>query len=69
MYEDEKEEVHKETTPFVENLQKDKGKAPQQSPEENKHSSKPEKSNQSPFIISLKSSKPLVITTKVKKTK
>ena len=51
------------------NLQKDKGKAPQQSSEENKFSGKSEESNPSPFVVSFKSSKPLVITTKAKKTK
>ena len=69
MYEGEKEEEEKHTASFAENLQKDKGKAPQQSPEENKPSGKFEESIQTPFIISLKPSKPLVITTKVKKAK
>ena len=69
MYKDEKEEKEEETAPSAENLQKDKGKAPLQSSEENKPSVKPEESSQSPFMVSLKSSKPLVITTKAKKTK
>ena len=65
----EKEEEEKEIVSFAENLQKDKGKAPQHSPEVNKPSGKIEESNQPPFIISLKPSKPLVITTKGKKAK
>ncbi|XXG41985.1 hypothetical protein AAC387_Pa01g2344 [Persea americana] len=69
MYEDEKEEKEEKIASFAANLQKDKGKAPQQSTEENKPSGKPEESNQSPFVVSFKSSKPLVITTKAKKTK
>ncbi|MBY3556112.1 hypothetical protein HGI15_22530, partial [Modestobacter lapidis] len=69
MYKDENEEKEKETASFAESLQKDKGKAPQQSPEENQPSGKIEEINQSPFVVSLKSSKPLVITTKAKKTK
>ncbi|XXG54661.1 hypothetical protein AAC387_Pa03g2482 [Persea americana] len=69
MYRDEKEEKEEKITSFAGNLQRDKGKAPQQSSEENKPSGKPEESNQSPFVISFKSSKPLVITTKAKKTK
>ena len=60
MYKDEKEEKEEEIASFVENLQKDKGKALQQSPEENKSSDKSEESNQSPFVVSLKPSKPLV---------
>ena len=68
MYRDEKEEKEEKITSFAGNLQKDKGKAPQQSSEENKPSGKPEESNRSPFFISFKSSKPLVITTKAKKT-
>ena len=67
MYEGEKEE--EEIAPLAENLQKDKGKAPQKSPEENKPSGKSEESSQPPFVISLKNPKPLVITTKVKKAK
>src|SRR5579862_2458684 len=67
MYEGEKEE--EEIAPLAENLQKDKGKAPQKSPEENKPSGKFEENSQSPFVISLKNPKPLVITTKVKKAK
>ncbi|XXG82708.1 hypothetical protein AAC387_Pa10g0606 [Persea americana] len=69
IYRDEKEEKEEKIASFAGNLQKDKGKAPQQSSEENKPSGKPEESNQSPFVISFKSSKPLVITTKAKKTK
>ncbi|XXG47521.1 hypothetical protein AAC387_Pa02g2156 [Persea americana] len=69
MYKDEKEEKDEKTASFAGNLQKDKGKAPQQSSEENKPSGKLKESNQSPFVISLKSSKPLAITTKAKKTK
>ena len=69
MYKDEKEEKEEEKiTSSAGNLQKDKGKAPQQSSEENKPSGKLKESNQSPFVISFKSSKPLVITTKAKKT-
>ena len=45
MYKDEKEKEEEEIAPFAENLQKDKGKAPQQSPEENKHSDESEDSN------------------------
>src|SRR5579862_9853242 len=67
MYEGEKEE--EEIAPLAENLQKDKGKAPKKSPEGNKPSGKFEESSQSPFVISLKNPKPLVITTKVKKAK
>ena len=69
MYKDEKEKEEEKITSLAGNLQKDKGKAPQQSSEENKPSGKPEESNQSPFVISFKSSKPFVITTKAKKTK
>ncbi|KAJ8624186.1 hypothetical protein MRB53_032716 [Persea americana] len=69
MYKDEKEKEEEKIASFADNLQKDKGKAPQQSMEENKPSGKPEESNPSPFVISFKSSKPLVITTKAKKTK
>ena len=69
MYKDGKENEEEETASFAGNLQKDKGKVPQQSSEENKLFGKPEESNQSPFVISFKSSKPLVITTKVNKTK
>ncbi|KAJ8620217.1 hypothetical protein MRB53_028746 [Persea americana] len=69
MYRDEKEEKEEKIASFVGNLQKDKGKVPQQSSEENKPSRKPEESNPSPFVVSFKSSKPLVITTKAKKTK
>ncbi|KAJ8622008.1 hypothetical protein MRB53_030537 [Persea americana] len=69
MYRDEKEEKEEKIASFAGNLQKDKGKAPQQSSEENKPSGEPKESNQSPFVISFKSSKPLVITTKAKKTK
>ena len=69
MYKDEKEEKEEETTSFASNLQKDKGKTPQQSSEENKPSGKFEESKPTPFVVSFKSSKPLVITTKVKKTK
>ncbi|KAJ8644136.1 hypothetical protein MRB53_005884 [Persea americana] len=68
MYKDEKEGKEEKTTSFAGNLQKDKGKAPQRSSEENKPSSKLKESNQSPFVFSLKSPKPLVITTKAKKT-
>ena len=68
MYKDEKEEKEEKTTSFAGNLQKDKGKAPQQSSEENKPSGKSGESNQSPFVISFKSFKPSVITTKAKKT-
>ncbi|XXG82674.1 hypothetical protein AAC387_Pa10g0574 [Persea americana] len=60
MYKDEKVEKGEKIASFAGNFQKDKGKAPQQSSEE---------SNPSPFIVSFKSSKPLVITTKAKKTK
>ncbi|XXG85666.1 hypothetical protein AAC387_Pa11g0703 [Persea americana] len=69
MYKDEKEKEEEKIASFVGNLQKDKGKAPQQSTEENKPSGKPEESNLSPFVVSFRSSKPLVITTKAKKTK
>ncbi|XXG46935.1 hypothetical protein AAC387_Pa02g1663 [Persea americana] len=69
MYEDEKEEKEEKIASFAGNLQKDKGKAPQQSSEENKPSDKPGESNPSPFFVSFKSSKPLVITTKVNKRK
>ena len=70
MYKDEKEEKEEEeTTSFAGNHQKDKGKAPQQSLEGNKPSGKSEESNPSRFVLSFKSSKPLVITTKAKKTK
>ncbi|XXG53350.1 hypothetical protein AAC387_Pa03g1453 [Persea americana] len=69
MYRDEKEEKEEQITYFAGNLQKDKGKAPQQSLEENKPSGKSEESNPSPFVVSFKSSKPLMITTKAKKTK
>ncbi|KAJ8619839.1 hypothetical protein MRB53_028368 [Persea americana] len=69
MYKDEKEEKEEKITSFAGNLQKDKGKALQQSTEENKPSGKPKESNPSPFVVSFKSSKPLVITTKAKKTK
>ncbi|XXG73202.1 hypothetical protein AAC387_Pa07g2161 [Persea americana] len=69
MYKDEKEKEEEKIASFADNLQKDKGKAPQQSSEENKHSGKSRESNPSPFVVSFKSSKPLVITTKAKKTK
>ncbi|XXG76973.1 hypothetical protein AAC387_Pa08g1224 [Persea americana] len=69
MYRNKKEEKEEKITSFAGNRQKDKGKAPPQSPEENKPSDKPKESNQSPFVVSFKSSKPLVITTKAKKTK
>ena len=69
MYMDEKEGKEEKTASFAGNLQKDKGKAPEQSWEENKPSGKLKESNRSPFVISFKSSKPLVITTKAKKTK
>ncbi|XXG68861.1 hypothetical protein AAC387_Pa06g1858 [Persea americana] len=68
MYKDEKEGKEEKITSFAGNLQKDKGKAPQPSSEENKPSGKLKENNQSPFVISFKSSKPLVITTKAKKT-
>ncbi|KAJ8649285.1 hypothetical protein MRB53_002308 [Persea americana] len=68
MYKDEKEGKEEKTASFAGNLQKDKGKAPQRSSEENKPFGKLKESNQSPFVISFKSSKPLVITTKAKKT-
>ena len=42
MYKDEKEEKEEEIAPSAANLQKDKGKAPQQSSEENKPSVKSE---------------------------
>ncbi|KAJ8636172.1 hypothetical protein MRB53_010439 [Persea americana] len=61
MYKDEKEEKEEKTTSLAGNLQKDKGKAPQQSSEENKPSGKLKESNQSPFVISFKSSKPLQV--------
>ena len=69
MYKGKKEEEDEEIAPFAKNLQKDKGKAPQQSPEENKPSDKTEESGRSPFVISLKPSKPLVILTKAKKAR
>ncbi|KAJ8627667.1 hypothetical protein MRB53_020974 [Persea americana] len=69
MYKDEKEKEEEKITSFAGNLQKDKGKAPQQSLEENKPSDKFEENNPSPFVVSFKSSRPLVITTKAKKTK
>ena len=69
MYKDEKEKEEEKITSSAINLQKDKGKAPQQSSEENKPSGKSGESNPSPFVVSFKSSKPLVITTKAKKTK
>ncbi|XXG62961.1 hypothetical protein AAC387_Pa05g1244 [Persea americana] len=69
MYKDEKEKEEEKITSFVGNLRKDKGKAPQQPTEENKPFGKSKESNTSPFIISFKSSKPLVISTKAKKTK
>ena len=70
MYKDQKEENEEEKiATFAGNLQKDKGKAPQQSSKENKPFGKSEESNPSPFVVSFKSSKPLVITTKAKKTK
>ncbi|KAJ8621806.1 hypothetical protein MRB53_030335 [Persea americana] len=69
MYRDEKEEKEEKITSFAGNLQKDKGKAPQQSLEENKPFGKSGESNPSPFVVSFKSSKPLVITSKAKKTK
>ncbi|XXG62739.1 hypothetical protein AAC387_Pa05g1052 [Persea americana] len=59
MYRDEKEEKEEKIASFAGNLQKDEGKAPQQSSEENKPFGKPKESNQSPFVISSKSSKPL----------
>ena len=59
MYKGEKEEKEEKITSFADNLQKDKGKAPQQSSEENKPFGKPEESNPSPFVVSFKSSKPL----------
>ena len=50
MYEGKKEEEDKEVAPFAENLQKYKGKAPQQAQEENKPSDKSEESSQSPSL-------------------
>ena len=64
-----KKKEQEEIAPFAENLQKDKGKAPQQSPEEKKPSGKSEESNQSPIIVSLKPSKLLIIITEAKRTK
>ncbi|KAJ8639912.1 hypothetical protein MRB53_016606 [Persea americana] len=69
MYKDEKEKEEEKITSFAGNLQKDIGKALQQSSEESKPSGKSGESNPSPFVFSFKSSKPLVITTKAKKTK
>ena len=54
---------------FCRCCRKDKGNAPRQSSEENKPFGKSEESNPSPFVVSLKPSEPLVITTKAKKTK
>ncbi|XXG76867.1 hypothetical protein AAC387_Pa08g1140 [Persea americana] len=59
MYKDEKEEKGEKITSFAKNLQKDKGKAPQQSSEKNKPFGKSKESNPSPFVVSFKSSKPL----------
>ena len=56
-YKDEREKEGEEITSCAENFHKDKGKAPQQLPRENKPSGKSEESSQSPFVVSLKSSK------------
>ena len=69
MYKDEKVKEGEKIASLAGNLQKDKGKAHQQSSKENKPPGKPKESNPPPFVVSFKSSKPLVITTKAKKTK